>query len=243
MPLLPEELRGTQEQARAHLPAHDVGPLVAEDRQVTVGLDPVLVGVPDDRLGGRTHDELLLEFRIGIDDDPLALGIVLQAIVRHHGALLGEALDVVGLLREERLGNEEREIGVLMSRLLEHPIQRIVHLLPDGIAVGFDDHAPADGRIFRQSGLDHQIVVPLRVVLVGFGEVFEFLSHNLSWFYVCSGAQIYKKIKVCLSWSRPLCGIFPRCGRRATVRRRRIVSRAARSGPADQKRKPSVRAM
>ena len=178
MALLPEELGRAQEQARAHLPPHDVGPLVAEDGQVAVGLDPVLVRIPDDRLRRRPHDQLLLELRIGVHDDPLALGIVLQAVVRHHGALLGEALDVVRLLREEGLGNEEREVGVLVSRLLEHLVQRIVHLLPDGVAVGFDDHATADGGVFRQPGFHHQVVVPLRVVLVRLGEVFELLCHN-----------------------------------------------------------------
>ena len=147
-------------------------------------------------LGGRAHDELLLEFRIGIDDDPLALGIVLQAVVRHHGALLGEALDVVGLLREERLGNEEREIGVLMSRLLEHPIQRIVHLLPDGIAVGFDDHTSAYGRVFGQPGLHDQVVVPLRVVLVRLRESLSSFAIYPLFFILYQPANIIKKIKV-----------------------------------------------
>ena len=31
VPLLPEELRGTEEEARTHLPAHNVRPLIAED--------------------------------------------------------------------------------------------------------------------------------------------------------------------------------------------------------------------
>ena len=38
---LPEELAGAQEQARAHLPAHHVGPLVDEQRQIAVALDPL----------------------------------------------------------------------------------------------------------------------------------------------------------------------------------------------------------
>ena len=47
---LPEELRGAQEQARAHLPAHDVAPLVDEQRQIAIALHPLRVHVPDDRL-------------------------------------------------------------------------------------------------------------------------------------------------------------------------------------------------
>ncbi len=60
---LPEELGRAQEQPRAHLPADDVAPLVDEQRQVAVALDPVLVGVPDDRLGRRPDDQLLFELR------------------------------------------------------------------------------------------------------------------------------------------------------------------------------------
>ena len=97
--LLPEELGGAQEQAGAHLPAHDVGPLVDEQRQVAVALDPLGVGVPDDRLARRADDQLLLQLGLGIDDHAAAVGVVLQAVVGDDGALLGEALDVVGLLR------------------------------------------------------------------------------------------------------------------------------------------------
>ena len=64
--LLPEELRGAQEQARAHLPAHDVGPLVDEQRQVAIALDPALERVADDRLRRRPHDQRLLELGVGI---------------------------------------------------------------------------------------------------------------------------------------------------------------------------------
>ena len=47
---LPQELCRAQEQAGAHLPAHHVGPLIAQDRQVAIALDPVLIGVPNDSL-------------------------------------------------------------------------------------------------------------------------------------------------------------------------------------------------
>jgi len=50
VPLLPEELPCAQEEARTEFPAHDVGPLVVEQRQVAVGLDPAGVRRPDDGL-------------------------------------------------------------------------------------------------------------------------------------------------------------------------------------------------
>ena len=191
--LLPQEFGGAQEQARTHLPAHDVRPLVAQDRQVAVRLNPVLIGIPDNGLRGRTHDQLLFELGVGIDDNALAFGIVLQTVVRHHGALLGKALDVVGLFREERFGDEQREIGVLMPRILKHLVQRVVHLLPDGIAIGFDDHTTAYGRILGQPRLHDQIVVPLRVVLVRLGEVLEFLCHISLFLILFQPANIIKK--------------------------------------------------
>ena len=48
MTFLPQELSSTQEQACTHLPTHHVCPLIAEDRQVAIALDPVLISVPDD---------------------------------------------------------------------------------------------------------------------------------------------------------------------------------------------------
>ena len=86
-------------------------------------------------------------------------------MVRHHGALLGEALHVLGLAAEERFGDEQREIGVHMTRLLEHPVELMLHLFPDGVAIGFDDHAAAHGGLLGQIGLYHQIVVPLRIIV------------------------------------------------------------------------------
>ena len=190
MALLPEELGRTQEQTRTHLPTHDVGPLVAQDRQVTIRLDPVLISIPDDRLRRRTHDQLLLQLGSRIDYYALPLGVILQAIVRHHGALLGEALYVVSLAREERLGDKEREIGILVSRLLEHLIECLVHLLPDGITIGFDHHTAAHGRIFGQAGLHNQVVIPLRVVIIRLGQIFQFLCHILLDYYI-SNLQRY----------------------------------------------------
>ena len=141
---LPEELSGAQEEARAHLPAYDVRPLVAEDRQVTVGLDPALVRIPDNGLGGRAHDELFLELGLRVDDDaPVRAG--LQAVVGDDGTLLSEALDVVGLLAEEALRDEEGEVCVVVTRFLKHVIELALHALPDSVAVGLDDHTAAHG--------------------------------------------------------------------------------------------------
>ena len=81
--LLPEELAGAQEEARPQLPAHDVGPLVEQQRQVAVALDPLGHELADDRLAGGAHDDRLLELLAAGDGDHRELG--------------AEALDVLGL--------------------------------------------------------------------------------------------------------------------------------------------------
>src|SRR5262249_39934358 len=89
VPFLPEELGRAQEQARAHLPAHHVAPLIDEQRQVAVTLDPVAISIPDDRLGGGADDQLLIEPGLGIDLD--AAIDRAESMVRDHRAFLGEA--------------------------------------------------------------------------------------------------------------------------------------------------------
>ena len=63
--LLPEELRRAQQDAGTELPAHDVGPLVDQQRQVAIGVDPLRERAADDRLGGGADDEGLGELAGG----------------------------------------------------------------------------------------------------------------------------------------------------------------------------------
>ena len=63
MALLPQELCGPEEQTGTHLPSNDIGPLVAHDRKISPGLDPILVRAPDNGLGSRSYDEFFLKFR------------------------------------------------------------------------------------------------------------------------------------------------------------------------------------
>ena len=95
---LPEELGRAQEQARAHLPADDVGPLVDEERQVAIALHPARERVADDRLGGRPDDQRLFELAGGTQ---LAVRAGFQPVMRDDRAFLGEAFDVLGFLLQE----------------------------------------------------------------------------------------------------------------------------------------------
>ena len=117
---LPQKFRRAQERTCAHLPAHDVTPLVAHQRQVAPRVNPVLIRVPDDGLTRRADNQLLFKLGSGVyHNAALVLGS-LQTVVCHHGALLGEALHVLSLAREERFRNQQGEVGVLGARLLEH---------------------------------------------------------------------------------------------------------------------------
>ena len=163
--LLPEEFGGAEERSRAHLPAHHVAPLVAQDGQVAVGMYPVFVGVPDHCFRCRPDDELLFELGLGVHHDAFAVCRRLEAVVGHHGALLGEAGYVLGFLGEEALGDEQGEVGILHAGSFKHLVELGLHLLPDGVAVGFDNHTSADGGRLGKVCLGHQVAVPLAVIV------------------------------------------------------------------------------
>jgi hypothetical protein len=160
VPLLPEELRGAQEEPRAHLPAHDIGPLVDEDGQVTPGAYPLGVHGVDNGLGGRAHHQRLLQ--------------LFAAAVRDHGQLRGETLHVLGLFAQVAFRDQEGEIGIDMAGGLEAAVQRLLDVFPQGIAVRPDDHASFDRRVIGQLGLQDDVGVPARIIFTAGGD---FLCH------------------------------------------------------------------
>ena len=161
---LPEEFGGAEEHAGAHFPAHYVGPLVAENGEVAVGFDPVLVGGPYNGFGGGADDELFFKAGGGVDNDTCTVGVVHETVVGNHGAFFGEAFYMLGFTAEERLGDEEGEVSVLVAGGFEHVVEGTLHFFPDGVAIWFDDHASANGGVFGQIGADNELVVPFGVV-------------------------------------------------------------------------------
>ncbi len=87
--------------------------------------------------------------------------------MRHHGALHGESLDVRRLAGEKAERDEEREVGVLVPRRFEAPIEIGLDLFPNGVAVRLDHHAPAHdfGRLGEVTSAD-DVLVPLGKILV-----------------------------------------------------------------------------
>ena len=64
--LLPEEFRRAQEQARAQFPAHDVAPLIDQQRQIAIALDTLGIHVADDGFAGWADDEGFFELAAGL---------------------------------------------------------------------------------------------------------------------------------------------------------------------------------
>ena len=135
--LLPEELARAEEGTGGLLPAHDVRPLVHEDGKIAVRLDPLAVHRADDGL--RSRAERLCK--------------LFSARVRDDGDFGRKAFDVLCLLRHEGHGDEEREVSVLMPRLLEALVELLLDIFPDGVPVRADDHRALDGAVVDELGL------------------------------------------------------------------------------------------
>ena len=144
---LPQEFGRAQERPRAKFPADHVRPLVHEHGQVAIALDQVAVDGADHRLGGGPDRE--------------ALGELVGAAVGDPGDLRAEPFDVLGLGLEEALGHEQRQVDVLVARLLDPPVERVAHVLPQREAIRADDDAAPDGRIGRELGVADDVEIPL----------------------------------------------------------------------------------
>ena len=149
--LLPEELAGAQEHPGPHLPAQHVGPLVQQQRQVTVRADPLGHHLADDGLRRRPDDQRLLQ--------------LLAAGVGDREQLGREALDVLGLALHVALRDEQREVGVLVPGVLDPRVQVGLQQLPHPVPVGPDHHAAPDRPPVDQVGAEDHVVVPGRKVL------------------------------------------------------------------------------
>ena len=145
---LPEEFGGAQERPGAHLPTHDIGPLVDQDGQVAVRADPFGVEVADDGLGGRTDD--------------VGLGELFAAGAGDLGDFGGKALDVLGFFGQKALGDEQGEVGVDMAALFDAAVEAGLNAFPNSITCGFeDDTATHDLSVVGQVGFTDDIEVPL----------------------------------------------------------------------------------
>src|SRR5262249_17486016 len=110
---------------------------------------PLRVKVAKDRFAGWADRQALLQLLAPRDRDPRDFR--------------REALYVLRLTGEEALGHEQREVGILVARRLEAPIELSLHVLPQAEAVRSNDHRAADGfEIVRQLRAANRRHVPAR---------------------------------------------------------------------------------
>ena len=57
---------------------------------------------------------------------------------------LREAINVLGFFLQVRPRDEQREVGVDVTRGLEHPVELVLHVLPKGVTKRLDYHASSN---------------------------------------------------------------------------------------------------
>src|SRR5207249_572484 len=109
------------------------------------------------------HDDRLLE--------------LLAAGMGDHGELGTETFDVLRLSVEVRLGDEEREVGVLGAGDLDAPVDLRLHELPQRGRVRPDHHRAPHRAVVGELRLGDDVLVPTREV-VGLGSEHGRLRHG-----------------------------------------------------------------
>ena len=147
---LPKEFARSQKDARAKFPANNVCPLVQQQRKIAVALHPLGHELADDRFRCRTNYDWLFKFLATSNSDDCEFG--------------AEPFNMLSFTLEVTLRDEQREIGVLGPGALDAAIDLGLHLFPDRIAVGTDDHRAAHRTVIGQFRLGNDVLVPAREI-------------------------------------------------------------------------------
>ncbi|MNJ45865.1 hypothetical protein D3C77_409770 [compost metagenome] len=148
---LPQKLARTQKRQCPLLPPYDVGPLVDQNRQVPIGLNPPLIHMADHRFRGRTYGQPLFQLLACRFGYPRQLGV--------------ESLHMLFFLLEKALGNKEREVSVAMPCLLKPAVQFLLDMLPYFVTVRFEYDTAAHWRIIHQICFFNYIDIPAGKIL------------------------------------------------------------------------------
>ncbi len=163
---LPEELGRAEEQARAHFPTHDVGPLVDQQGKIAVGMHPAGECGSDNRFGGGADYVRFGEFPGGDHFGFTVLAFhCFKAVVGDDRALGGEAFGVLRFFFKVGKRDQQREVGVLVAGGFEAAVEGELDEFPYAITPWLDHHAAAGFGVFCKIGGAHDLLVP-------FGEVF-----------------------------------------------------------------------
>src|SRR5215468_2474308 len=82
------------------------------------------------------------------------------------GTFLGEPFYVLGLFGEIAERNEKWKIRVTMSGRAKHRVELMLHVLPNPITPGTNDHAAANITRLGQLGRPHHLLIPFRKIFV-----------------------------------------------------------------------------
>ena len=131
--------------------------------------------VAEHGLGGGAEGQTLLQLLAAAHGDP--------------GHLRGEALYQLALLFQQALGDQNGHGHVDMAGLFEHAVHNALDILPDGVAIGAQDHEALDGCIVHQLRLQADVGIPLGEVHLHRGDGFHIslvFCHNISQSFIFS---------------------------------------------------------
>ncbi len=127
--------------------------------------------IAEKRLGGRAYAQPFRQ--------------LLRAADRYPCALWREALNVILFLLKQALGYEHGHGYVFVSALLEHPVELLLYILPNGVAVWAQDEKSFNAGVIDQLRLCAYVGEPLGEVLLHIGYLLNFfiLCHCYSPYY------------------------------------------------------------
>ena len=130
MPFLPIEFKGAQKEFGAHLPPDNVSPLVDQDRQVPVALNPFGIHGPDDGFRSWADDQRFFQF--------------LSATVCDYCQFRRKAFNVFFFFGHKGLWDEQRESSIDMTSCFETFIKSLLDVLPERPTIRAYHHAAAN---------------------------------------------------------------------------------------------------
>ena len=112
-------------------------------------------------LGGGTEGKALLELLAAAHGDPCHLG--------------RKAVDELTLFFQKALRDEHRHGHIDVPGLFKLCVHDLLHILPDGVAIGAQDRKALDGGILHQLRLAADIGIPLGKIDLHIGDLLNFL--------------------------------------------------------------------
>lgn len=110
-------LTRTREQTGTHLPPHNICPLVTQDRQVTIGINPVLICTPNDCLRCRADNQFFFQFGSRIYDNTRTVLCILQTVVSNYSTLFGKSFYVLSFTAKVRFRDKQRGLCCVWTLL------------------------------------------------------------------------------------------------------------------------------